>query len=213
MFTFRLASAFLFLLLISACGSPSTAKPLAAASSYPTSAAQNPSPSRSAVPTDSIALSGWITYKESAWGYSISMPADWHPVSAGELDPAQFKHFSFENVTNVATLKGLDSNGMVMTIVVSQLNSGCPGDPLPVGFPQSTVPAVEVNIDGYKTVVSGAQAQDLSVWSVQAEAATSKYCYSFVGLTLNHKAQLKWTPLFEQMLSTFRFGTLIAPPF
>jgi hypothetical protein len=76
------------------------------------------------------------------------------------------------------------------------------------------VPAVAVKIDGYRSVVwGGVRGQDKSSWSVQAEAATSKYCYSFVGLTLNHDAQLKWVPLFEQMLSTFRFGTLIAPPF
>jgi len=212
MYGLRLASALLFLLAVSACGSPSTAK-LAAPSSHPTTAAQNPSPSATAMPTVVSAPVGWITYTEPAWGYSISMPADWHPVTAGEQNPAQFKHFSSENVTNAATLKGMDSKGMEMTIIVSQLNSGCPGDQLPVGFPQSTVPAVAVNIDGYASVVSGAQAQDLSVWSVQAAAASSKYCYSFVALTLNHDAQLKWAPLFEQMLATFRFGTLIAPPF
>jgi hypothetical protein len=141
------------------------------------------------------------------------MPADWHLITAGEQNPAQFKLFSFENVTNAATLAGLASNGMALRVGVANLNSGCPGVHPPVGFPQSTVPAVAVNIDGYQSVVSGAQAQDLTVWSVQAEAATSKYCYLFVGLTLNHDAQLKWAPLFEQMLSTFSFGTLIAPPF
>ena len=31
--------------------------------------------------------------------------------------------------------------------------------------------------------------------------------------TLNHDEQLKMTPLFEQMLQTFSFGTLVAPPF
>jgi hypothetical protein len=202
MFVLRMVSAFVGLLLISACGSASTAKPLASSS-----------PSPSAMPTASPAPIGWITYKEPAWGYSIGMPADWHLITAGEQDPAQFKLFSFENVTNAATLAGLDSNGMALNVGVANLNSGCPGVQLPVGYPQSTVPAVAVNIDGYPSVVSGAQAQDLSVWSVQAEAATSKYCYLFVGLTLNHDAQLKWAPLFEQMLSTFSFGTLIAPPF
>jgi len=165
------------------------------------------------MPTASPVPIGWITYKEPSWGYSISMPADWHLITAGEQNPAQDKSFSFENVTNTGSLAGLDSNGMELRVTVSQLNAGCPGTQPPVGWPESTVPAVAVNIDGYPSVVSGDQAEDLSNWSVQAEAATSKYCYSFVGLTLNHDAQLKWTPLFEQMLSTFSFGTLIAPPF
>jgi hypothetical protein len=165
------------------------------------------------MPTASPAPIGWITYNEPAWGYSISMPADWHLVTAGERDPSQFKLFSSENVTNAATLAGLGSNGMAVRVIVSQLNSGCPGDQPPVGWPESTVPAVAVSIDGYPSVVSGYEAQDKSVWGVQAEAATSKYCYSFVGLTLNHDAQLRWAPVFEQMLATFSFGTLIAPPF
>jgi hypothetical protein len=165
------------------------------------------------MPTASPAPLGWITYKEPAWGYSISMPADWHLVTAGEQDPAQFKLFSFEKVTNAATLAGLDSNGMAVKVIVSQLNSGCPGAQPPVGWPQSTISAVAVSIDGYATVVSGYEAPDKSVWGVQTEAASEKYCYSFVGLTLNHKAQLSWASLFKQMLSTFSFGTLIAPPF
>jgi hypothetical protein len=209
MFTFRLASAFALLLLVGACGSPSTTKSAASASSSSRSAAPTPSPA----PTASPAPVGWVTYTEPAWGYSISMPADWHLITAGEKDPAQFKLFSFENVTNAATLAGLDSNGMALKVIVSNLNSGCPGTQPPVGWPGSTVPAVAVNIDGYMSVVTGYQAQDKSVWGLQAEAASSKYCYSFVGLTLNHDAQLKWTALFEQMLSTFQFGTLIAPPF
>jgi hypothetical protein len=206
MFTFRLASAFVLLLLVGACGSPSS--PKAAAAPAPSS-----SPASAAASTASPAPAGWVLYTEPAWGYSISMPADWHLISAGEKDPQQFKDFSNQNVTNVVTLAGLDGNGMDVKVIVSNLNSGCPGVQPPVGFPQSTVPAVAVSIDGYPSVVSGAQAQDLSVWSVQAQAATSKYCYTFVGLTLNHDAQLKWAPLFEQMLSTFRFGTLISPPF
>jgi hypothetical protein len=72
---------------------------------------------------------------------------------------------------------------------------------------------VAANVDGYASVVSGYQAQDNSVWGVQAVATNGKYCYSLVGVTLNHDSQLKWAPLFEQMLSTFSFGTLIAPPF
>jgi hypothetical protein len=212
MFTLRLTSAFALLLFAGACGSPST--PRSAAASAPSiSPTPVAAPTASSAPTASPAAAGWVTYKEPAWGYSIGMPADWHLITNGAEDPAQFKTFSFENVTNAATLAGLDANGMVLKVTVSQLNSGCPGDHPPVGFPQSTVPAVAVSIDGYPSVVSGAQAQDLSVWSVQAEAATSKYCYSFVGLTLNHDSQLKWTPLFEQMLSTFSFGALIAPPF
>lgn len=209
MFTYRMATALAGLLLISACGAPSTAKAPSPSPGNSASAVSTSSPS----PTASPAPAGWITYKEPAWGYSISMPANWHLVTAGEQDPAQFKTFSFENVTNAATLAGLDSNGMVLKVTVSQLNSGCPGVQPPVGSPQSTVPAVAVNIDGYTSVVSGHQAQDLSNWGVQAEAATSKYCYSFVALTLNHDAQLRWTPLFEQMLATFSFGTPIAPPF
>jgi hypothetical protein len=196
MFRFRMASPIVLLLLVAACGSPSTTKSASASSS---------SPSASPV--------GWVTYHEPAWGYSISMPADWHLVTAGEQDPSQFRLFSSQKVTNAATLAGLDANGTAIRVAVSQLNSGCPGAQPPVGYPQSTVPAVAVNVDGYSSVVTGVQAQDLSVWSVQAEAATSKYCYSFVGLTLNHDSQLKWTPLFEQILSTFRFGTPIAPPF
>jgi hypothetical protein len=204
MFTFRMAAAFVGLLLMSACGAPGNS----------TSAARNPSPSPSVTPRASPAPSGWITYKEPAWGYSISMPADWHLVTAGEVNPAQVKSFSFENVTNVTTLAGMDSNGMQLSIIVSQLNSGCPGDQPPVGWPESTVPAVAINIDGFTAVVRGSEAKNaLGSWAVGAEAATSKYCYSFNGVTLNHDAQLKWTPLFEQMLSTFRFGTLIAPPF
>jgi hypothetical protein len=146
-------------------------------------------------------------------GYSVSMPADWHQVTAGEINPAQAKSFSFENVTNVITLAGLSSDGMEVTVVVSRLNSGCPGTQPLVVWPESTVPAVAINIDGYPSVVSGYQAQDKSVWGLGAEAASSKYCYSFVGLTLNHDEQLKWAPMYEPILSTFDFGTLIAPPF
>ncbi len=213
MFVLRTVSAFAGVLLIGACGSASTAKSVSSLSSNPAPAARTLIPSPSAMPTASPAPTGWITYKEPAWGYSISLPADWHLVTAGEQDPGQFKLFSSENVTNAATLAGLDSNGMALRVIVSQLNSGCPGDQPPVGWPESTVPAVAVSIDGYPSVVSGYEAQDKSVWGVQAEGATSKYCYSLVGLTLNHDAQLKLTPLFEQMLSTFSFGTLIAPPF
>src|SRR5438093_5990332 len=145
MFTFRLASAFVLLLLVGACGSPSTTK----------SAATSSSSSPSAAPSARPASVDWVTYKEPAWGYSISMPANWHLITAGEKDPAQFKLFSFENVTNAATLAGLDSDGMALRIIVSHLNSGCPGDQPPVGFPQSTVPAVAVNIDGYASVIGG----------------------------------------------------------
>jgi hypothetical protein len=205
MFTFRLASAFA-LLLVGACGSPSS--PTSAAASAPLS---NSTPATS--PTASPALAGWVTYKEPAWGYSISMPADWHVVTAGEANPTQTKSFSAGYVANPTTLAGLDSNGMEVRVIVSPLNSGCPGVQPPVGWYESTVPAVAANVDGYASVVSGYQAQDKSVWGVQAEATNGKYCYSFVGLTLNHDSQLKWAPLFEQMLSTFRFGTLIASPF
>lgn len=182
----------------------------------PTQAAVTPTPvamTSSPMPTASPSPLGWITYNEPAWGYSINMPADWHLISAGELDPEQFKLFSFEDVTNAETLAGLDSDGLALRVIVSQLNSGCPGVRPPVGWSGSTVPAVAVDVDGYTSVVTGYEAQDKSVWGLQAEASSGKYCYSFVGLTLNHDAQLKWTPLFEQMLSTFSFGTPIAPPF
>jgi hypothetical protein len=205
MFTFRLASAFA-LLLVGACGSPSS--PTSAAASSPLS-----SSTPATAPTGNPALAGWATYKEPAWGYSISMPADWHLDTAGEPNPTQTKSFSSESVTNAATRAGLDANGMVLTVTVSQLNSGCPGDQPPVGWAQSTVPAVAANVDGYASVVTGYAAPDNSLWGVQAEATNGEYCYSFIGLTLNHDSQLKWTPLFEQMLSTFTFGTLIAPPF
>jgi hypothetical protein len=141
------------------------------------------------------------------------MPADWHLISTGAYDPKQFRSFSFENVTNMSPLTGLDSNGMVLNVIVSNVNSGCPGDQPPVGWTDSTVPAVAANIDGYAAVVNGYQAQDRSGWGVQATSTNGKYCYSFVGWTLNHDAQLRWTPVFEQMLSTFRFGTPTAPPF
>ena len=204
MFTFRLAvSIFAFLLLVSACGSPSTTR----------SAAASPSTRAIATPTASPVPAAWVTYTEPAWGYSIKMPADWHQVTAGGLDSRQFKTFTFENVTNEATLAGLDGNGMALRVIVSQLNSGCPGAQPPAGFPQSTVPAMAVTIDGYPSVVTGYEAPDKSVWGIQADAANGKYCYSFVGLTLNQDSQSKWAPTFEQILSTFRFGTLIAPPF
>ena len=170
-------------------------------------------PSSAVSPAASPPHEGWSTYREAAWGYSISMPAGWHEVTAGEITPAQFRHFSAQNVTNVAALTGLDSDGMMLTVIVSHANSGCPGTQPPVGWSESTVPAVAINIDGYASVVSGHQAQDLSNWGVQASAAKGNYCYSFVGLTTNHAAQIKWAPVFEQMLSTFRFGTPVAPPF
>ena len=141
------------------------------------------------------------------------MPPDWHLITSGANDTKQFRSFSTESVTDVRTLAGLSPNGMVVTVAVSQLNAGCPGDQPPVGWSESTIPAVAVSVDGYTSVVSGHQAQDLSNWGVQATASSGKYCYSFVGLTLNHDAQVRWTPLFEQMLSTFRFGTPLAPPF
>jgi hypothetical protein len=212
MFTFRLTSAFVLLLLVGACGSASSPKSAVASapSTSPTSASAS---TASPAPTASTAPAGWVVYTEPAWGYTISMPADWHLISAGEKAPQQFKNFSNENVTNAATLTGLDANGMDVRVIVSQLNSGCPGDQPPVGWAQSTVPAVAANIDGYTSVVTGYAAPDKSLWGVQAEATNGKYCYSFIGLTLSHESQLKWTPLFEQMLSTFTFGTLIAPPF
>lgn len=164
-------------------------------------------------PTASPAPAGWITYQEPAWGYRISMPADWHLVMAGETSPTQFRHFSSGNVTDVRTLSGLDLDGMMLTIIVSKANSGCPGNQPPVGWSESTVPAVAVKIDGSTSVVSGHQAQDQSNWGVQASTAKGSYCYSFIGLTLNHPAQLRWTPVFEQMLATFSFGRPTAPPF
>lgn len=202
MFTFRLASAFALLLLVGACGSPSTSKSAAAGSSS----------SPSATPTASRAPVGWVTYEEPAWGYSISMPADWHLVSAGEQEPQQLKSFSDENVTNAAALTGLDANGILLHIRVSQLNSDCPGEQPPVGWAESTVPAVAINIDGHTSVVSGYWGQGTTIWGLQATTSSGKYCYSFVGVTLNHDEQLKMTPLFAQMLQTFSFGTLVAPP-
>jgi hypothetical protein len=157
---------------------------------------------------------GWITYKEPAWGYSISMPSDWHVVTAGQMDPQQFKSFSSGNVTNAQTLAGMDADGIELKVTVSQLNSGCPGDQPPVGWSVSTIPAVAVDIDGYPAVVWGTDEQPVaSLWNIQAAATNGQYCYSFVGLTRNHDAQLRWVPLVKQMLSTFRYGTLVAPPF
>jgi hypothetical protein len=203
MFMFRLAAAFVLMLLVGACGSSSSTK----------SAVASPSSRAIATPIASPAPVGWVTYTEPAWGYSISMPAAWHLDTAGEPNPTQTRSFSSGNVTNTTTLAGLDSNGMELRVIVSPLNSGCPGVQPPVGWAESTVPAVAANVDGYASVVSGYQAQDNSVWGVQAVATNGKYCYSLVGVTLNHDSQLKWAPLFEQMLSTFSFGTLIAPPF
>lgn len=173
----------------------------------------NPTASVSPPAASSTPSAGWVVYREPAWGYSISMPPDWHLITSGANDTKQFRSFSTESVTDVRTLAGLSPNGMVVTVAVSQLNAGCPGDQPPVGWSESTIPAVAVSVDGYTSVVSGHQAQDLSNWGVQATASSGKYCYSFVGLTLNHDAQVRWTPLFEQMLSTFRFGTPLAPPF
>lgn len=210
MFTFRFASAFVLLLLVGACGSPSTPKSAVASaqSSSPTSAAAS---TASPAVTPSPAPTGWVLYTEPAWGYSINMPGDWHLLSAGEPDPQQLKSFSNENVTNVATLTGLDANGILVNINVSPLNSGCPGGQPPVGWAESTVPAVAMNIDGYTSVISGNS--DQGVWTVQAISSSGKYCYSFVGVTLNHQEQLKMTPLFELMLQSFSFGTPVAPPF
>jgi len=224
MFTFRLAPAFALLLLVSACGSPSSPKTAAAtrlgnptltaaATSSPAPTA-SPAQTSSPSPTASPSPTGWVTYTEPAWGYSISMPADWHLVIAGQQDPQQFKSFSNENVTNAAILTGLEANGMLVKVIVSQLNSGCPGDQPPVGWSASTLPAVAVDIDGQRAVVWGTNEQPVaSLWNIQAGTTNGKYCYSFVGLTRNHDAQLKWTPLFEQILSTFSFGALVAPPF
>jgi hypothetical protein len=168
----------------------------------------NASPSQKPATT-----AGWTTYHEPAWGYAIGMPAGWHPVTAAETDPQQFRHFSSVNVTDAKTLEGLGANGMLLTIIVGNVNSGCPGDQPPVGWAQSTVPAVAVKIDGVDGVVSGAQSQDLKSWASQVVVAKGKYCYSFIGVTNSHTAQLTWTPVFEQMLGTFSFGTPIAPPF
>lgn len=110
------------------------------------------------------------------------------------------------------TLKGLDAQGMLMKIIVSHLNSGCPGDQPPVGWAASTVPAVAIDIDGYTAVVTGHLGQGTTIWGVQAITSNGKYCYSFVGLTLNHDQQLKMTPLFMGMLQTFSFGAPVAPP-
>ena len=155
MFTFRLASAFVLLVLAGACGSPSS--PKSAVASAPSS-----SPKSAAASAASPAPAGWV-YTEPAWGYSISMPADWHLISAGEKDPHQFKNFSNENVTNAASLTGLDANGMDVRVIVSQLNSGCPGDQPTVGWAESTVPAVAASVDGYASVVSGYAAPDKSL--------------------------------------------------
>jgi hypothetical protein len=203
MFTFRLTSAFVLMLLIGACASPSTTK----------SAAEVSSSSPRATPTASRIPVGWVTYQEPAWGYSISMPADWHSASAGQINSDQVKSFSNENVTDVTTLSGLDASGILVSLVVSPLNSGCPGTLPPVGWAESTVPAVAIDIDGYSSVVWGSMGQGAKSWAVGAEASSGKYCYSFHGVTLNHEEQLTMTPLFEQMLQTFSFGTLAAPPF
>ena len=193
----------------SATKDQATAPTPSAVSSVPSGQTTPPTPT-----TVSSVPSGWITYTEPAWGYSISMPAGWHPVTAGQIDPQQFKSFSPGNVTDAQTLAGMDLDGIELKVTVSQLNSGCPGDQPPVGWSASTLPAVAVDIDGYRSVVWGTNEQPVAtLWNIQAGATNGKYCYSFVGLTRNHDAQLKWTPLVEQMLSTFRFGTPVAPPF
>ena len=214
MFELRLVPAFVVLVLVSACGSPAPSKSAAASapSNSPTSTvAPTAGATPIASPTASPTTTAWVTYKEPAWGYSIRMPADWHLVSAREPDPQQLKSFSNENVTDLATLAGLDANGILMNINVSPMNSACPGLQPPVGWAGSTVPAVAINIDGYTSVVSGNSDQE--TWSVQAISSRGKYCYSFVGLTLNHQEQLNTTPLFERVLETFSFGKPVAPPF
>ena len=200
----RLLGTVSLMVVVAGCG---TAGQSQVSRSSPSPAAATPSGVASRLPA------GWVTYTEPAWGYSISMPADWHLVTAGQINPPQVKSFSSDAVTNVVTLAGLSANGMQLNVIVSQLNSGCPGDQPPVGWSESTVPAVAVSIDGYQSVVWGSKAQSGQSWSIGATSSSGKYCYSFVGVTLSHDAQVRWTPLFEQMLSTFTFGTPKAPPF
>ena len=152
----------------------------------------------------------WTSFRESNWGYSIDIPVDWVQVTRGEPLPRQDRDFSNETLTNASTLAGLDGAGFFFRVAVNRLTAACPQ------LPADGMINFEVLMDGYPAtalIVDDEQAFSTHVSAVKVDATTDKYCYTFVGVARSSQVRDQFLPTVIHMLSSFKFGTPVAPPF
>lgn len=163
----------------------------------PRSLAQPPTPS-------------WATFHEPVWGYSIQVPPGWTEIKAGDPHPQQDRDFSNEAVSDAGTLAGLDDKGVLLRIAITPLTAACPR------LPEGNTPNYLIVIDGYPaTALLFDDGQEFSteISAMEAQATTDKYCYTFLAMTHSSTTRDSMLSTVDQMLSTFRFGTPVSPPF
>ena len=152
----------------------------------------------------------WTSFHESNWGYSIDIPVNWVQITRGEPLPGQERDFSNETATNAGTLSGLDDSGFFFRITVNRLTAACPQ------LPADGMINFEVLIDGYPAtalLLDDEQAYSTQVDAVKVDATTDKYCYTFTGLARSTQVRNEFLPTVIHMLSSFKFGTPVSPPF
>jgi hypothetical protein len=181
------------------------------------SAGSSPSAAASAIAAASPGVA-WQSYVEPDWGYSISMPIDWHEVTNGELrfanpDHPEFdkssRQFSNEAVSNNYFLP-LDDTGIVFEIFVQPVAACSPPD-----LAGSVIAPSAISIDGSASTVVGYDGivSQQAYHRIQAQIDLGKYCFAFVGATLSLSTRDSFLPVFKEMLATFKVGTPTAPPF
>lgn len=159
---------------------------------------------------ESVPTPQWTSFHESSWGYSIDIPIGWVQITRGERLPRQERDFSNETVTDAGTLAGLDGSGFFFRITINRLTAACPE------LPADGVVNFEVLIDGYPaTALLRDDEQEFStlVDAVKVDATTDKYCYTFTGLARSTQVRDEFLPTVIHMLSSFKFGTPVSPPF
>lgn len=152
----------------------------------------------------------WTSFHESNWGYSIDIPAGWVEITQGEPLPTRERDFSNETVKDASTLMGLDNAGFFFRVAVNRLTADCPQ------LPADGTPNFEILIDGYPAtalILDDEQAFSTQVSAVKVDATTDKYCYTFVGVARSTPVRDEFLPTVIQMLSSFKFGTPVSPPF
>ena len=152
----------------------------------------------------------WTSFHESNWGYSIDIPVGRLEITRGEPLPRQERDFSNEAVTNAGTLAGLDNSGFFFRITINRLTAACPQ------LPADRMINFEVLIDGYPAtalLLDDEQAFSTQVDAVKVDATTDKYCYTFTGLARSTQVRNGFLPTVIHMLSSFKFGTPVSPPF
>lgn len=152
----------------------------------------------------------WTSFHEPNWGYSIDIPVGWLEITRDEPFPGQERDFSNETVTNAGTLAGLDDSGFFFRITINRLTATCPQ------LPADGMINFEVLIDGYPAtalLLDDEQAFSTVVDAVKVDATTDRYCYTFTGLARSTHVRNEFLGTVIQMLSSFKFGTPVSPPF